>query len=97
MLARGQYSEDPATDHLDTGFSWLPLVLKQILRWFPTLPVATTCFSCSPPDVNLVSKQCHVLYVLYDTCFQVTTELQLIIIIVYYQKNKKDATLEVKV
>ena len=22
LLARSQYSEDPATDHLDTGFSW---------------------------------------------------------------------------
>jgi len=23
-LARSQYSEGPATDHLDTGFSWFP-------------------------------------------------------------------------
>ena len=30
--------------------------------------VATTCFSCSPPDVNLVANQCHILY----TC-QITT------------------------
>ena len=26
----------------------------QMLRWFPRFQVATTCFSCSPPDVNLV-------------------------------------------
>jgi len=24
LLARSQYSEDPATGHLDTGFSWFP-------------------------------------------------------------------------
>jgi hypothetical protein len=26
LLARGQYSEGPATGHLDTGFSWFPCV-----------------------------------------------------------------------
>jgi hypothetical protein len=62
LLARGQYSEGPATGHLDTGFSWFPRVCKQMLRWFPTLQVATTCFSCSPPDVNLVANLPHVLY-----------------------------------
>jgi len=35
LLARSQYSEGPAIDHLDTGFSWLPCVYKQMLRWFP--------------------------------------------------------------
>ena len=53
LLARSQYSEGPATGHLDTGFSWFPCVYKQMLRWFPTFQVATTCFSCSPPDLNL--------------------------------------------
>jgi len=24
LLARSQYSEGPATNHLDTGFSWFP-------------------------------------------------------------------------
>ena len=46
LLARSQYSEGPATGHLDTG--------QQMLRWFPRFQVATTCFSCSPPDLNLV-------------------------------------------
>jgi len=32
LLARSQYSEGPATDHLDTGFSWFPCVYKQMLR-----------------------------------------------------------------
>ena len=54
MLARSQYSEGPATGHLDTGFSRFPCVYKQTLRRFPTFPVATTCFSCSPPDLNLL-------------------------------------------
>ena len=47
-------SGGPATGHLDTGFSWFPCVYKQMLRRFPTLQVATTCFSCSPPDLNLL-------------------------------------------
>jgi len=54
LLARSQYSEGPATGHLDTGFSRFPCVYKQMLRWFPTFQVATTCFSCSPPDLNLL-------------------------------------------
>ena len=44
LLARSQYSEGPATGHLDTGFSQFPCVYKQMLRWFPTFQVATTCF-----------------------------------------------------
>jgi len=54
LLARSQYSEGPATGHLDTGFSSFPCVYKQMLRWFPKFKVPTTCFSCSPPDLNLV-------------------------------------------
>ena len=54
LLTRSQYSEGPTTGHLDTGFSWFPCVYKQMLRWFPKFPVATTRFSCSPPDLNLV-------------------------------------------
>ena len=54
LLATSQYSEGPATGHLDTGFSWFPCVYKQMLRWFPTFQVATTCFLCSPPDLNLL-------------------------------------------
>ena len=54
LLARSQYSEGPATGHLDTGFSWFPCACKQMLRRFPRYQVATTCFSCSTPDLNLV-------------------------------------------
>ena len=54
LPARSQYSEVPATGHLNTGFSRFPCAYKQTLRWFPRYQVATTCFSCSPPDLNLV-------------------------------------------
>ena len=54
LLARSQYSVDPATGRLDTGFSWFPFVYKQMLRWFPRFQVATTCFSCSTPNLNLL-------------------------------------------
>jgi len=54
LLARSLYPEGPATGHLDTGFSWFPCVYKQMLRWFPRFEVATTCFSCRPPDLNLL-------------------------------------------
>jgi hypothetical protein len=54
LLAKSQYSEGPATGHLDTGFSSFPCVYKQMLRWFPAFQAATTCFSCSPPNLNLV-------------------------------------------
>jgi len=54
LLARSQYPEGPATGHLDTGFSWFPCVYKRMLRWFQSFQVATTCFSCSPPDLNFL-------------------------------------------
>ena len=54
LLTGSQYSEGPATGHLDTVFSWFLCVYKQMLRWFPRFQVATTCFSCSPPDLNLL-------------------------------------------
>jgi len=31
LLARSQYSEGPATGHIDTGFSRFPFVYKQML------------------------------------------------------------------
>jgi len=54
LLAISRYSEGLATDHLDTGFSCFPFVCKQMLGWFPRFQISTTCFSCSPPDLNLV-------------------------------------------
>jgi len=54
LPATGQYSEGPPTGHLVTGFSWFPCAQKQMLRWIPTFQVATTCFSCSTPELNVV-------------------------------------------
>jgi len=55
LLASSQYPEGPATGHHDTGFfSSFPSVYKRMLRWFPSFPVATTCFSCNPPDLNFL-------------------------------------------
>jgi hypothetical protein len=58
LLARSQYSEGPATGHLDTGSSWFPCVYKQMLRELPRFQVATICFSCSFPDLNLNLSVC---------------------------------------
>jgi hypothetical protein len=55
LLDSSQYSEGPVTGHLDTGFSWFPCAYKQTLRCFPSFQVAITCFSCSPPYLNLVA------------------------------------------
>jgi len=57
-----QYPEGPATGHLDTGFSWFPWVQEWMLRWFPPFQVASTRFSCSPPDLNSVVTNCLLSY-----------------------------------
>jgi len=62
VLAISQYPEGPATGHLDTGFSWFPWVQERMLRWFPPFQVASTCFSCSPPDLNSVVTNCLLSY-----------------------------------
>jgi len=82
LLARSQYSEGPTTGHLDTGFSWFPCVYKPILRWFPRFQVATTCFSCSPPDLNLLVTNFIFCIHVKNHCHRVTTQLQLINIII---------------
>jgi len=38
LLASSQYSEDPATGHLDTGFSRFPCVYKQNAEMVPNIP-----------------------------------------------------------
>jgi hypothetical protein len=61
LLARSQYPVVPATGHVDTGFSWFPFAYKRMLRWFPSFQIVTTCFSCSPPELNflvLISYLC---------------------------------------
>ena len=86
LLARSQYSEGPANDHLDTGFSRFPCVYKQMVRWFPTFQVATTCFSCSPPDLNLLDSYFIFMYMHYNHCHRVTAPLQLNILLLLLLK-----------
>jgi hypothetical protein len=68
LLARSQHPEGPATGHLDTGISWFPCVYKRMLRWFPSFQVATTCLSCSPPDLNFL-----VTFFSYSCTCKITT------------------------
>ena len=84
LLAISQNSEGPATGHLDTGFSLFPCVYKQMLRWFPRFQVATTCFSCSPPDLNFLDPYFIFMYMHNNHCHRVTAHLQLNILLVYY-------------
>ena len=85
LLARSQYPEGPATGHLDTGFSWFPCVYKRMLRWFPSFQVATTCFSCSPPDLNILVTFFFVFVYMYNNhCHRVTTQMQLINITIFF-------------
>ena len=87
LLARSQYSEGPATGHLDTGFSWFPSVYRQMLRRFPKFQVATTCFSCSPPDLNF-SNQIQIFYTCkITTATGCTTQMQLINSYYYYHHH----------
>jgi len=60
LLARSQYPEGPATGHLNTGFSCFPCVYKRMLRWFPSFQFATTCLSCSPPNLNFLVTFFHI-------------------------------------
>jgi len=53
-----------------------------MLRWFPTFQVATTCFSCSPPDLNLVVTNFMFCSHVKNHYHRVTTQLQLINIII---------------
>ena len=77
LPARSQYSEGPATGHLGTGFSWFPSVYKQMLRWFPRFQVVTACFSCSPPDLNLLDPYFIFVKMHNNHCDRATAHLQL--------------------
>jgi len=48
-----------------------------MLRWFPRLPVATACFSCSPPDLNFLDPYFLFMHMHYNHCQRATAHLQL--------------------
>ena len=78
-------TEGPATGHLDTGFSWFPCVYERMLSWFPTFQDATTCFSCSPPDLNSVETDFMFLFTCKKNhCHRGRTQSQSINIIIIY-------------
>jgi len=52
-----------------------------MLRRFPTFQVATTCFSCSPPDLNLLDPYFIFMYMHNNHCHWVTAHLQLNILL----------------
>ena len=52
-------------------------VYKRMLRWFPTLHVATACFSCSLPDLNFLDPYFVFMYMHYNHCHRVTARLQI--------------------
>jgi len=54
LLARSQYPEGPTTGHLDTGFLDFPVSTSECSDGFRVFQVATTCFSCSPPNLNFL-------------------------------------------
>jgi len=53
-------------------FSWFPCVYKRMLRWFPTLQVATACFSCSPPNLHLLDPYFIYMYMHNNHCHRAT-------------------------
>jgi len=77
LLARSQHTEGPPTGHLGTGFSWFSCVYKRMLRWFPSLQVATACFSCNPPELNFLDPYITFTYMHNNHCHRVTAHLQL--------------------
>ena len=81
LLARSQYPEGPATGHLDAGFSWFPCVYKRMMRWFPRFQVATTCFSCSPPDLNFLYPYFIFMYMHNNHYHRVTTICNLLLLL----------------
>ena len=56
-------------------------VYKRMLRWFPTLPVATACFSCSLSDLNFLVPYFIFMYMHNNHCHRATAQLQLILLL----------------
>jgi len=54
---------------------------KRMLKWFPRLQVATACFSCSPPNLNLLDPYFKCMYIHNNNCHRVTAHLQLNILL----------------
>jgi hypothetical protein len=56
-LAKSQYFAGPVTGPLEHRFCLVfPVYWSKMLGWFPILPSASTCFTCSPPYLNFNEK-----------------------------------------
>ena len=62
-------------------------VYKRMLRWFPRFQVATICFSCSPPDLNLLDSYFIFMYMHNNHCHRVTAHLQLNILLLLFDMD----------
>jgi hypothetical protein len=62
LLARSQYSEGPATGHLDTGFFLVSLCLKANAEMVPNIPSCHYMLLMCPSRLKFSSNQFHVLY-----------------------------------
>ena len=54
--AKSRYPEGPVTGHLVSGFLGFPGSLSKCWDGSRQFQVATTCFSCSPPYLNIKVK-----------------------------------------
>jgi hypothetical protein len=52
-----------------------------MLRWFPSLQVATACFSCSPSYLNFLDPYFIFMCMHYNHCHRATAHLQLNILL----------------
>jgi len=62
LLARSQYSEGPATGHLDTGFFLVSLCLKANGETVPKIPSCNCMLLMQPSELKFSSNQFHILY-----------------------------------
>jgi len=81
------FTDLPSDSTSRLAMSWFPRVTrfpciyKQMLRRFPTFQVATTCFSCSPPDLNFLDPYFIFMYMHNNHCHRATAHLQLNILL----------------
>jgi len=95
LLARSQHPEGPATGHISTGFSRFPCVYKQMLRWFSRLQVATTCFSCSAPYLNLLNPYFIFMYMHNNHCHLATAHLLLNLLLLLLSSSSSSSNVKV--
>ena len=59
---------------------------EEFFGWFPRLQVATACFSCSPPELNLLDPYFIFMYMLNNHCHRATPHLQLNLLLLLFSR-----------